>query len=499
MAFAEESDERSALQSSPNNKPSAAELTRRDALLMFDYQYISIPDNAPIDLLGYHLMTPLNDWLYFGLGSYAPVTQGEYGGFMAFGALLHAQRQLTGNFFVNGGLSFGGGGGGRSVAQSVDLSGTGGYTKAYVGLGYNFEKLSIGANVSRMTFYESAIDSTQANVFVQLPFPFRTGPYEKAGQRFEFDRSVNGDDDIDNRGERMISVGLDNYFQIDPTGSYKGDINAADIQFSSFIANRTYWYYAVGVGYYGRPTYNQVLGGLGMRIPISERINLYGQLGIGSGGYAPSVIDTGSGLLVYPKLFAEYKLNRDLGVALTAGYLFAPDGTSRNLTFGAALITHFPSAGSLGSGQTVYGSYQGYRFSFANETKVNMQIRDSDQDSLNMLTFQADRIVSENMYIPFRAAIAYESYRTFPGYGEITVGAGFQSAYSEEKNFQYFGDVQVGANVDGAIARAGVGLNYRLNQDLALRGFVSQTIGQDSFRSTNIELGLTFLFSVPRF
>ena len=55
------------------------------------------------------------------------------------------------------------------------------------------------------------------------------------------------------------------------------------------------------------------------RVAVAPRVNLYGQLGFGSGGYAPEKIDTGPGLLVYPKVSAEYLLNKNFGVALSAG------------------------------------------------------------------------------------------------------------------------------------------------------------------------------------
>ncbi len=82
-----------------------AELTLQDGLFVLDYQDIQLPDNEEIDLLGFHILKPVNEWLYLGVGGYAPVSKGEYGGFMAFDVLLHAQRKVSGNLFVNGGLS----------------------------------------------------------------------------------------------------------------------------------------------------------------------------------------------------------------------------------------------------------------------------------------------------------------------------------------------------------------------------------------------------------
>jgi len=465
-----------------------AALTPRDGLFILDYQNIQLPDNEEIDLIGYHILSPINEWAYFGLGGYAPFLKGEYGGFMAFGVLAHAQVNLTDNIFATAGLSFGGGGGGKSITESVELSGTGGFARGYLGLGYEFERFSIGANISHMAFFNSAINNTQINFFLQTPFTYETGGFGRSGDRFStLPPSENGG------FGSMVSFGLDNYVQIDPVGSYKGMINAVDIQYSNFMSERAYWYYALGVGYKGLPIYNQVIVGLGARAALSERVRLYGQLGFGSGGYAPSQIDTGSGLLVYPKLSAEYLISRNLGVALTTGYSLALDGTAKNFTLGAALNHHFGAANTGPEG----GRYDGYRFSLSHEAVFNMSIDDTPIDNLNMITIQIDKMISKNIYIPLRAAISYQSYRGYPGYGEVSAGIGVQNKYTTGDPFQFFGEIHIGANVQGGIARAALGLDYALTEGFALRASVGQTLGQDGFKATSILLGLTSRFSLP--
>jgi len=64
---------------------------------------------------------------------------------------------------------------------------------------------------------------------------------------------------------------------------------------------------------------------------------------------------------------------------------------------------------------------------------------------------------------------------------------------------QYFADLQMGANVEGPIVRAALGASYGLTEDVALRAMASQTVGKKEYVSTNVELGLTYRFSIPRF
>ncbi|MDA9274643.1 hypothetical protein N9Q06_01230 [bacterium] len=296
----------------------------------------------------------------------------------------------------------------------------------------------------------------------------------------------------------MISLGLENYSQIDPVGSYKGNIGAVDLQYSRFLGDKTYWYYALGVGFKGLETYNQILGGIGMRFALAPRINVYGQVGIGSGGYAPALIDTGSGLLVYPKVSAEYSITDRLGLAVTVGYLAAPDATSKNLTYGISLNSHFRKARKGGKAADG-GKYNGHRFTVSNETKLNLSVHGIKRDKLNLLTVQYDKIFNDNLYMPVRGNIALASYKGNPGYGEIAIGLGVQTKYSENRPFQFLGELQAGANVEGPFARAGVGVIYGLKEDIALRGMLSETMGRKGFRSTNLELGMTYRFSTARF
>ena len=129
----------------------------------------------------------------------------------------------------------------------------------------------------------------------------------------------------------IIEIGLDNIIQLKPQGSYKGNINLAAFQFDHFITDSTYVLFEAGIGYRGLPIYNQVFGGIGYNFAYSPRVNFRGQLSLGSGGYAPEKIDTGPGLLFYPKVSAEYMLSNNLGISLSGGYLTAPKGSSRNI------------------------------------------------------------------------------------------------------------------------------------------------------------------------
>ncbi len=479
--------------------PVRPKLGRAEGMIVLDYQVVPVPREPSLDLLGFHVLAKLNDWMYLGVGGYAPLVKGAYGGFTAWDVAAHAQRRLWGNLFADGGISVGGGGGGKNKEHSKVLAGTGGFVKGYVGLGYDFTDFTVGANVARMKFNQSAIDSTQLNVFVQVPFSYAIGPYASSGEKLAV---TDAQEDFANASENTLSFGLDNLVQIDPEGSNKATIRLVDLQFAHYMTSSTYWYASLGIGYHGMPLYNQVIGGLGYRFRASPRVDLHAQLGLGSGGWAPDRIDTGSGLLAYPKATAEYAINENIGLSVSAGYLFAPTGSSKNYTFGAALHYHLnPERGRSSERATSDGTLRGYRIGLFQQAALDVRDREVEGDRINMLSAQLDVIVGDHVYIPVQAAIGYEAYRGYPAYGELAAGVGLQSRYDRDTPLQFFGQLLGGTNPHGPIVKAGIGVNYGLGDHLAIYAAAGATVAiasnKTNFRSDNIGLGLTYRFSLP--
>lgn len=468
------------------------------ALIALDYQVIRVPGDEAIDLTGFHVYQRATDWLYLGAGVYAPLARGAYGGFTAFDVGAHVRQRLGGPWFATAGVSGGGGGGGRSIEQSKLLSGSGGFYKAYAGLGYDFGSFSVGANVAKMKFSHSAIDGTQANVFLEIPYSYLTGPFASQGLTLAPDDAQRAAAET---GENMLTLVADNFKQIRPQGSFTGRLGVADLQYAHFIAPDTYWYAGLGVGYQGLPLYNQVLGGLGQRLRLSPRTRLYAQLGVGSGGYAPEKIDTEAGLLVYPKLSAEYLLTPDWGLSLSGGYLVAPKGSSKNVTYGLALTHHLGGPRS-GWGDTLSTpTYQAFRIGLFQQTEFQVRYRDTDRGTLRMVGVQADAMLNAHWYLPLQAAVAYSAYLGYPGYGELLAGIGVQTQATPTAPLQAFGQLMGGTNVHGPAVKANAGLRYTLNDRLALNLNAGRTEARNSsgrhFSANSVGLGVDYLLAVP--
>lgn len=480
--------------------PADSRLARGEGMVMLDYQSIPVPRLPTLDLVGFHILNKVVDGVYVGVGAFAPLFEGEYGGFMAFDVTAHVQRRIWRRLFANAGLAAGGGGGGRSTAQSVELSGTGGFVRAYAGLGLDFDGYSVGANASHVKFKQSAIDHTQLNLFLHLPFSYAVGSFADFGARLN---AADAEAAYTQSSANTLTLGLDNFKQIDPQGSNKSTIRLADLQFAHDLNQHTYWYLSLGVGYRGLPLYNQLIGGLGVRLGVAPRVSLQAQMGLGSGGFAPEKIDTGSGLLVYPKLSAEYALSRDFGLAATAGYLYAPKGSSKNATYGLALNYHLqsPRRGAGADGASDGAVLRGYRFSLLQQTETGVRVRGEGRADIHLLAVQLDMMLSDHFYLPIRAGVAYNAYLGFPGYGELLAGVGVQNKFTRSDRFQFFGQLLGGTNVHGLILQPGVGLNVTIADRLALHASGGKTFAASSnngnFRSTYLGLGLSYRFSVP--
>ena len=489
-------------------------LRSNEAMIMMDYQVLRVKGDQPIDLLGFHVYNKVTDWLHVGAGMSAPMFKGAYGGFATFDIAAHAQQRLTSRIFATAGLAAGGGGGGRSIENSKTLSGTGGFVKGYLGLGYDFGAFLAGANVARMKFSGSAIDSTQANFFLGIPYTYVTGPFSGHGQRLSADDSRQANEAS---SEHMLTVTFDNFRQRNPEGTFKGAFNIVDLQYSQFFAADSYWFADLGVGYRGLPLSNQVMGGVGRRVRISPRITLYGQLAVGSGLYAPEIINTNSGLLVYPKGSVAYGLTKDLDLTLSAGYLFAPNGSSKNQSFGIALTRHLgvrngPSSGgstSISNGTSTSSgtdsesglSYRAFRVSLFHETDLGVRYRDVDRGQVRMIGIQADAIINDHWYIPLQGAAAYSAYLGYPGYGELLAGIGVQSRAERGDRWQAFGQLMAGTNVHGLAAKGSVGMRYVLNDRVALSinagHIVAKSASGIRFAANSIGFGLDYSFSMP--
>lgn len=487
----------------PANTVDQSALGHAGGMVMLDYAPITMTDGRKFDLLGAHYLHQLNDYLYFGAGLSGPMVGGDYGGFFAVDVTLHAQQKVFGNWFVDAGVGIGAGAGGDSVAGIITLSGTGLYLKKYVGFGYEGEHLNFGVNYSDIGIVGSPINDGTINFFIQKPIGYATGAYSDAG------KAVSGNGGALRAHDSIVSVEYNHVTQINPKGLYTGAIGLVSPQYSQFIDANNYVFFGLDLGYSGLIWYNQAQGGIGRRFSLSDNLNIYGQLGIGTGGWVTDTFDTGPGMVIYPKVKAEFLWDR-IGATVSAGYYFAPFGTSKNWTIGAGLNYHFGGGAEGAKGSEL----KGVRLNLFDRQAFALYSNGIKQPNLNLAALQVDYAVNDHVYLAAQIAAATNHFKGYAGYVEGLVGAGWQSDLFFDDRLQGFAQVMYGMNdigIDpqyeiGGLLYPAVGVSYSLGDKYAIYGQVGKTVSldqylkpgpQNSFENWSVGLGMTYRFALP--
>ena len=484
--------------------PSA--LTPAQGMLTLDYRKLTLKGGGSFDLLGVHYLHALNDWLYLGFGINGPLVEGAYGGFFTVDTTLAAQKKLSDNWFVHAGLSYGGGGGGATVRQIKTLSGSGRYLKKQVGLGYEFKGVQYSVNYVSTDIADSPIKSAGLGFQIQKPLSFQAGSLADAGKRVVPGHLSFRDHDS------IVSLELGQMTQIKAKGSYRGAIGLVSPQFSQFFSQDHYLYFGFDLGVTGLDWYNQIHGGVGRKIALSPSWNLYAQVGLGSGGWVTDTIDTGAGLLVYPKLKAEYLWDKDTGVSLSAGYLAAPKGSSRNVVVGLALNSRLSGGAVSPDSADADLRLHGLRIHLYNNELRGLNHNGQNRHKLAMSVLQVDSVINKSLYIPVQIGGATSDFNGYAGYAEMFAGLGWHSASG--KKLQTFAQLMIGLNDlgvnkqedPGPLLNASIGMNYALNDRLAIYGQIGKTASinpylrshhKNNFESTSLGLGLSYRFALP--
>jgi hypothetical protein len=418
-----------------------------------NYQVISLGDGGNIDLFGAHYLHEIYTGIYIGPGLQFPLFYGNYGGFMTLDLSLHFIVPLNDVFFLNAGASIGGGGGGSSIDHSRELSGDMGYfSKQTLGVGVDLKNLLIAFNMSHFQFNKSLINNTQFNLFVHKPLAFSTGSPEMHP--------------VDNAPpDKSLGLELMQMHQTRSVGTYTGDIQAIALQFTHFIGEPYYIFFEGDVGIHGMPAYNQALIGGGIRHHLRPNLMIKSQLGMGSGGYSPTEIDTGPGVMMYPKVGLEYFLTPQRSMTLSGGALVPLYGKARLITLGLGLNLHRNAfSTSSMAGLTPFNRPLG--LTLFNTHYFNVDFIDSNglitHDSLNLLSVKLDYGLNQKWFLPIQLSMATSDVMGFPGYGEALTGLTLQPMASSL--YRSFFQVLIGANPFGLIFKPQIGLIFRLTE-----------------------------------
>jgi hypothetical protein len=485
-----------AVQAAPQFPSTSLQEYRLPAEWIIDYLPIQLASQRPwMGLVGVH-----HNWkyrfFYMGIGMYGAV-RGDNGGFFSLGLNAGGRIDLGKGFFGDVGLHMGGGG-----ARSLD-GGGGLMIVPHGGIGYQFPRASLLLNYSYVTFPSGGqIRSSQVGIQVMIPTHFSVIQPTSSSQtrscqsRHPFEQSSLFIMPILQAYLRKNQNLLGGQTTQKRSGliGFEGGIYWTNTLFGSLGAT------AVGAG--SMNGYMAVMGGLGVEIPLYERLFgiLKGSVGCGGGGEA----DTGGGLLVQADSGLGVRLSPQNSLRILAGYLVAPCGHLKTPVLTTGFHHRFrwvsgDKARNEAGAHSTSVSVQKWSLSVSDQILWNPKRVDSRTGSIHFLNIRLDQFLTPYWAILYQGAFAHTGRRT-AGLAMGALGAGIR--YPLQSQLTALGSVSFGAigggglNVGGgALVHGEVGCAYKLFRDWGVQVSMGRLVGlQKKFQCTTLSLGVCWQF-----
>ncbi len=445
-------------------------LRAKDADFSFSFESLKLDEfnNEKMGLFGANFLVALEEhpWLSIGAATYGSLT-GKRGGFITLGLASDAHINLKQDLSAHAGLFVGAGGG----HGGYQLQGGGLMLRGHVGLSWDEAFGNLGAGLSRVSFPNGHVDSSQ--MYVSYAYDFQSliasgwvetaSADEKQGwtalNQHQFGlvyRMYNVPAGVKN------SAGRPQYKSIGLVGvEWQQEIN--DWMFASLETEGAMSGKSNG--------YMQILLGLGMHYPLMDnlRLKLSGSVGVAGGGN----VDTGGGLLADIGIGLKTNISDDLSVeaevavvdSLRADFKAKSFALKLNRSFTTPLVMQGQSV-ELAQLHNYSAQHMRVRFvhqSYFKPASVSQAWRSHHAHrDVNLLGFQSDYFINDHFFLSGQGIAAYEGQAG--GYMTGLVGAGI--AYPLTQAWAVETELLVGAAGGGGLAVAG-GLVWQVNAGMS--------------------------------
>ena len=418
-----------------------------------------LPADETAGIAGLHLRRQLGAYWRWGADSFAAV-QGRRGGFITLGVGGEFLYPLGRSLSFEAGLSLSAGGG----RGGYGLSGGGLLVRESLGLGWALGDWRLRAGVSHVDFPNGGtITGSQWYAGLERRFQGLSGPIGAPSGRYELPEA-----------DRFSATELGVYvrpYRVRPGsltdgGATQTDFGVVGAQWRGTLTGP--WYYSVeaaGAAHGHSNGYMEILGGLGLRLPLTERWALEGGVSVGAGG--GGAVDTGGGALWAAHLGAEWRFDDAdalwLGVERlkAPGGHFAADGLTLGLQhrFGPAHpVTVAAHASTDLQAHPVRIRVTEQRYQAASASWSTRPIPD-----IGVLGLQADYALSPQWYLTGQGLAAYRGQSG--AYMTGLIGVGFRQGLLAGIDFE--AEALVGAAggggvavASGAVAQANIGFGH---------------------------------------
>ena len=471
----------------------------QQTFLMADFLSIDMPEpdsgrvESNMGVTGIHLNRSFNRF-YVGLGMYGAVT-GERGGFFTLGLNAGYKLPVLKKLLIDSGIHFGGGGG----ASTPD--GGGAFILPHVNLELKLKNFSLTTGYSYINFFDRGeIRSHQLNASIQIPLKMNYASSDAAQNIFDLKDLQKSSW---NREPLRVAVitHLNNLSL--KRGELKGrTIRLAGFEFDTYMNKNTFLFIKLDGAYHGiRAGYMDILLGGGYHLSFNnQKTNIIGKFGIGAGGGGG--VDSKGGFLIYPDVSIEQHLANNIYASVNTGLLMSPNSHFKSTNWGLGLKYYLKANGVEGVSSESKPIFKGIEVIVKQDLYLGAaRIKNPDND-LYSIALQLNYQLNKNLYLAGQTAFA--NFRDGGAYAEGIVGAGIQTNYFGENKYNFFIQNLAGAaggggvnTEQGAIIKPSLGMNYRVNSELAIRGavgYIKSIAGGVSSATINIGVNYQLAF-----
>ena len=457
---------------------------------------MSKPDSGRVEsnmgIIGVHVNKMFNR-SYVGLGMYGAIT-GERGGFFTLGLNAGHKFPIYKHVLLDTGIHFGGGGG----ASTPD--GGGAFILPHANLELKLKHISVTVGYSNINFFDRGeIKSHQLNTSIQIPLKMNYASIDAAQNQYRLNDLQTSDW---NRTPLRISAMMHLNNLSLQKGELKGNtVRLAGFEFNTYTNKNKFFFLKLDGAYHGiRAGYMDIIAGAGYHISFNNnKTNILGKFGIGAGGGGG--VDTQGGFLIYPDISLEQQISGNVYASVNTGVLMSPNSHFKSHNWGVGLKYYLNTNGIAGVHSDSTPIFKGIEMIVKQDLYLDAARIKQPADDLYSISLQLNYLLNKNVYLAGQTAFA--NFRNGGAYAEGIVGIGFQTKYFAQEKYNFFIQSLAGAagggginTKQGAIIKPGIGLNYKLNSDLAIRGALGYIKSIDGgVSSPTINIGINYRFA----
>ena len=388
----------------------------KPATVKLGFESIKLPAGQSMGMVGTTYLIEALPGIYLGPAGYGAIS-GQHGGFFTAGGEIDWQKTLVSRLSFQTGLYAGGGGGGGSWSN---LWGGGLMLRPHADLLWDFGGIKAGITASRVSFSQGGnVHSNQLGVTLAVDTNFNyTSPGYVAHQSDITGRQGFGFD-------RVIAT-AGSYFPV--SGANKNDgtplpnhIAYAGTRLEQFINPNLYWgIEGAGAASGGVAGYAEFLSTFGIEKKIFTNTTIGSRVSLGMGGGGG--VSVGGGFLAKAATYLTYDLTDALHLNVEGGYAAAPDGNFRaGFASGNVVLDLDHPFKAREAPRTTENE-----FIVGSARYFNAKPKLSDDHSIDLVTIQLNRYLSDSLYLTGQLYSAYNG--NAGSYAAGLLGVGCRSA-----------------------------------------------------------------------